>query len=84
MKTYRVIEPLVTIGAGEELLLSDEQATRRKLNIERCEAKGVYRLTKPMQFKKGEEFGCDFKHNPPRTVTVALEEIKAKPKAAKK
>ena len=86
MQQYMVIEKLVTIGKGEVVEMSAEQHGRRKLYcLPKVSAPtaGAYELTKPMQFKNGEIFGCDFQHNPPRFVMAALAEHGNAPKPDK-
>ena len=56
MKIYEVTSGFVTFGIGIELQLSEAQAESRMSSLQ-VRRKGIYGVTTPVQFKRGERLG---------------------------
>lgn len=76
MQQYHVTGRSADFFPGTVLALSDEQFKTRTHALKRLKQKGVYEVTAPVQFKKGEEIGI------PGEISKALLEVLSPVKVA--
>lgn len=76
MKRYRVTGFSITLGNGV-IKLTEQQASIRRTSLEPVdETAGVYEITRPIQFKRGEVIG--YAEELPKTHLEELEELDEK------
>jgi hypothetical protein len=77
----------LTVAPDHLLELTDEQAVKRNINLKR-ESKGIYRVLKQVEFKRGEVIGFEYamlpKADRARVITEEKKAEKVKAEKAKK